>query len=208
METHSIPFPSRYIGLEKDDLFTHIILIIIFTLDVQDIWFIEHTTDFSWTFHFDGRAWLWSRIIYLRHPHFSIDVRHPAFSVGIDTRFSSLGQVRLGMGACAGATRHCVHFPPVFQGPPSGHPPGRSRAHPHLLEMLINLLQPWGTWSAHWPPPLTRLPRSDNLMSRISIRKWVTCPYSRSCCSRTMQVTNLIWVSLSNRSLDTKSDQR
>ena len=38
--------------------------------------------------------------------------------------------------------------------------------------------------------------------------KRATCPYSRSWRSQTMQVTNLIWVSLSNRSLDTKSDQR
>ena len=36
------------------------------------------------------------------------------------------------LGACATA-RHCIHFPPVFQVPPSGHPPGRCMAHPHLL---------------------------------------------------------------------------
>ena len=33
-----------------------------------------------------------------------------------------------------------------------------------------------------------------------------TCQYSRSRCSQTIQVTNLMWVSLSNHSLDTKSD--
>jgi len=56
------------------------------------------------------------------------------------------GQVRNGS-----MRRRCVHFLPVLQGLLSGHP--------HLLEMLINLMQPRGTWSAHWPPPLTRLPR-------------------------------------------------
>ena len=30
---------------------------------------------------------------------------------------------------------------------------------PNLLEMLINLLQSRGTWSAHWPLPHTRFPR-------------------------------------------------
>ena len=41
---------------------------------------------------------------------------------------SSSDQVRWGMGACAGSACHCVHFPPVLQGPLSGHP--------HLLEQM------------------------------------------------------------------------
>ena len=47
-------------------------------------------------------------------------------------------QVRSGMGTCARAARRCVPFLQVLQGPPSGHPPGRCLAHPHLLEMPIN----------------------------------------------------------------------
>ena len=68
-----------------------------------------------------------------------------------------VGQFRSGIGACAGAERHCVNFLLVLQGPPSGHPQGRCMAHPDLLEMLINLLQRRGMRSVHWPPPLTKL---------------------------------------------------
>ena len=41
------------------------------------------------------------------------------------------------MGACAGAARRHIHVPLELQGPPSGHPPGRCLAHPHLKEMGI-----------------------------------------------------------------------
>ena len=83
----------------------------------------------------------------------------------------AMDQVRSDMGECAGAARRCVHFPTVFQGPPSSHPPDLWLAHLHLLEMLINLMQPRCTWMAHWPPPLTRLPCWESLVSRISVRK-------------------------------------
>ena len=66
METHYIPFQSRHIGLEMHNLFTHFILVIIFTLDLQGNRVIKHTASFSWTVHSDAQTWLWSRIIYLR----------------------------------------------------------------------------------------------------------------------------------------------
>ena len=81
------------------------------------------------------------------------------------------GQVRSGVGACAKVAHRCIHFPMVLQGPPFGHPPSRCLAHPHLLEMPINLLQSHSMWSAHWPPPLTRLPHWENLVNRISVKK-------------------------------------
>ena len=74
--------------------------------------------------------------------------------------------VRLGMGECTGAARRCIHFPSVLQESLYG----RCLTHPNLLEMSINLLQPWGAWSSRWPS-FRRLPRWENLVSRISIRK-------------------------------------
>ena len=71
-------------------------------------------------------------------------------------------EVRSAMGACTGVACRCVHFLPILQGPPSSHPPGRCLAYPHLPEMLIKLLQPQSTWSAHWPLTLTRLPRRES----------------------------------------------
>jgi len=61
--------------------------------------------------------------------------------------------------------------------------------------------------------PIGLLHEADSLAERIwwagsASGKRATCPYSRNWCSQTMHVTNLIQVSLSNRSLDTKSDQR
>ena len=76
-------------------------------------------------------------------------------------------------------------------------------------------LRCWLTCCNHeargWPIGL--LHSRDSLAERIwcagsASGKRATCPYSRNWRSRTMQVTNLIRVFLSNRSLDTKSDQR
>ena len=74
----------------------------------------------------------------------------------------SCGQVRLGMGACVRAARHSIHFPPVFQGPPSGHPPGIFLAHPHLLKVLINILQPTET-TRHVGGPLASTHEASSL---------------------------------------------
>ena len=111
------------------------------------------------------------------------------------------------MGACTGAARRCVHFPPVLQGLHRAIPQADAWPIPHLLETPINLLQPRGKWSAHWPPPLTTLLAERNLVNRISIRK-------TSHMSIQPQLTlmdyagNKPHLSLSNRLLDTKSDQR
>ena len=79
----------------------------------------------------------------------------------IRTNTTIQGQVRPGMGACTRAACRCVHFPLVPQGPPSGHRPGRCLAQPHLSEMPINVLQPRGMWSNHWPPPLRESGKQD-----------------------------------------------
>ena len=81
----------------------------------------------------------------------------PSLAIISPTQYSntfSHQQVRSGMGACAGAAHRCVHVPPVLQGPPSGHPPGRCLAQPHLLEMLINLLVGPLSSSTHEAPSL------------------------------------------------------
>ena len=71
-----------------------------------------------------------------------------------------------GLGACAGAARCCIHFPPALQEPPSGHPPGRCLAHPHLLEMPINHETQRRPIGLHSQNSLTK-----RLVSRISVRK-------------------------------------
>ena len=58
------------------------------------------------------------------------------------------GQVRLGMGAYAGAARHRVHLATVLLRPPSGHRPGRRQArHAHILQIGLHLTQPWSVWA-------------------------------------------------------------
>ena len=71
-----------------------------------------------------------------------VNIRGKGMEWGLDMGRGGrdLGQVRSGTGVWAGAACHYVHFPPVLQRPPSGYPPGRCLAHPHLLEMLINML--------------------------------------------------------------------
>jgi len=65
------------------------------------------------------------------------------------------GQVRSGMGACAGAAHHCGHFLPLLQRPPFSHLPDRCLAHPHLLEMPITrqVFGPFAS-SSHEAPSL------------------------------------------------------
>ena len=80
-------------------------------------------------------------------------------------------QVRWGSMLCPRAALHCVHFPMVLPGLPSGHPPRQMPGPSHLLEKMISMMQPWCTSSAHWPPPLMRFSHFENLVKRISIRK-------------------------------------
>ena len=111
-------------------------------------------------------------------------------------------QVRTGMEACTGAARRSVHFLRVFQGPPSGCPPGRCLAHPHPLEMPMNLLQPRVTWSACWTPLCMRL--SHLRESAKQDHRQEKEPHNHAAAADgyglTIQVTNLIRVSLINRS--------
>ena len=108
---------------------------------------ISHDEAFFGSLTLSPEAGRWSFCL-LRSPLWSCA---PALSAICPPYISAgrQGQVRSGMGACARAASRCIHFLPVLQGPPSGHLPGRCLAHPHLLVMLINLLQPRGRWSVH-----------------------------------------------------------
>ena len=120
-------------------------------------------------------------------------------------------QVRLGMGACAGAACRCVHFLPVLQEPPSGQL--QTDAWP--IPISLRCRSTCCNHEEHGRPVGCLHSRGsslrENLVRRISVRKM-----SHMSIQPQLILTDntgnkprvSICVSLSNRSFDTKSDQR
>ena len=80
-----------------------------------------------------------------------------------------IGQVKSGQ-----AWEHAPSLRPLSAGTPGDSIWPSPRQMPDPSPSPWSADQPaatWGTWSAHWPPTLTRLPRWENLVSRISVRK-------------------------------------
>ena len=117
-------------------------------------------------------------------------------------------QDRSGMGACTRAVFCNVHFPLVSRGLHLTIPQADAWPIPISLRCSSTCCNHESSGQ-----PVALLHSRGSLAKRIwwagsASGKRATCPYSHSWHSRTIQVTNLICVSLINCSLDTRSDQQ